>query len=328
MTTGRLGAKVTMMKHAFSGPPNQEDRPARSYTVAGHVVEIPRLAPGLHIVATPIGNLGDITLRALAALAGADVIACEDTRVTRRLLDRYAITTPLTPYHDHNAESARPKLLRRLVEGAAMALVSDAGTPLVSDPGYKLVRTAAEAGHAVTALPGASAPLAALTVAGLPTDQFFFAGFLPPKEAARRSRITALARVPATLVLFESGPRIAATLTDLAAGLGSGREAALCRELTKLHEEVRRGNLLALAESVAAGELRGEFVLVIGPPAAERPGVGDMDVLLREALARTSLKDAVGEVAQATGLSRREIYQRALALTKEAEQRPYHGAAD
>jgi 16S rRNA (cytidine1402-2'-O)-methyltransferase len=328
MTTGRLGAKVTMMKHAFSGSPNQEDRPARSYTVAGHVVEIPRLAPGLHIVATPIGNLGDITLRALAALAGADVIACEDTRVTRRLLDRYAITTPLTPYHDHNAESARPKLLRRLVEGAAMALVSDAGTPLVSDPGYKLVRTAAEAGHAVTALPGASAPLAALTVAGLPTDQFFFAGFLPPKEAARRSRIAALARVPATLVLFESGPRIAATLTDLAAGLGSGREAALCRELTKLHEEVRRGNLLALAESAAAGELRGEFVLVIGPPAAERPGVGDMDILLREALARTSLKDAVGEVAQATGLSRREIYQRALALTKEAEQRPYHGAAD
>ena len=328
MTTGRLGAKVTMMKHAFSGPPNQEDRPARSYTVAGHVVEIPRLAPGLHIVATPIGNLGDITLRALAALAGADVIACEDTRVTRRLLDRYAIAAPLTPYHDHNAESARPKLLRRLVEDAAIALVSDAGTPLVSDPGYKLVRTAAEAGHAVTALPGASAPLAALTVAGLPTDQFFFAGFLPPKEAARRSRIAALARVPATLVLFESGPRIAATLTYLAAGLGSGREAALCRELTKLHEEVRRGNLLALAESVAAGELRGEFVLVIGPPAAERPDVGDTDVLLREALARTSLKDAVGEVAQATGLSRREIYQRALALTKEAEQRPYHGAAD
>ena len=328
MTAGRPGAKVTTMKHAFSSPPSGGDHPARSYTVAGHAVEVPKLAAGLHIVATPIGNLGDITLRALAALAGADMIACEDTRVTRRLLDRYAITTPLTPYHDHNAESARPKLLRRLVEGAAIALVSDAGTPLVSDPGYKLVRTAAEAGHAVTALPGASAPLAALTVAGLPTDQFFFAGFLPPKEAARRSRITALAGVPATLVLFESGPRIAATLTDLAAGLGSGREAALCRELTKLHEEVRRGNLLALAESVAAGELRGEFVLVIGPPAAERPGVGDMDVLLREALARTSLKDAVGEVAQATGLSRREIYQRALALTKEAEQRPYHGAAD
>ena len=171
-----------------------------------------RLAPGLHIVATPIGNLGDITLRALATLAGADLIACEDTRVTRKLLDRYAIATPLTPYHDHNAAQARPALLRRLAEGAAIALVSDAGTPLVSDPGYKLVRAAHEAGHAVTTLPGASSLLAALAVAGLPTDQFLFAGFLPPKAAARRSRIAELARIPATLVLFETGPRLAATL--------------------------------------------------------------------------------------------------------------------
>jgi 16S rRNA (cytidine1402-2'-O)-methyltransferase len=328
MTAGRPGGKVTTMKHAFSSPPSGEDRPARSYTVAGHAVEVPKLASGLHIVATPIGNLGDITLRALAALAGADVIACEDTRITRRLLDRYVVSTPLTPYHDHNAESARPKLLRRLAEGAAIALVSDAGTPLVSDPGYKLVRAAAEARHTITALPGASAPLAALTVAGLPTDSFFFAGFLPPKEAARRSRIAALARIPATLVLFESGPRIAATLADFAAGLGA-REAALCRELTKLHEEVRRGDLVALAESAAAGELRGEFVLVIGPPAAEaRPGVDAADALLQQALARATLKDAVGEVAEATGLPRREIYQRALALTKEAERKPDHGAAD
>ncbi len=327
MTAGAPGAKMPMMKHAFSSPPSGEDRPTRSYTVAGHAVEVARLASGLHIVATPIGNLGDITLRALAALAGADLIACEDTRVTRRLLDRYAISSPLAPYHDRNAESARPKLLRRLAEGAAIALVSDAGTPLVSDPGYKLVRAAAEAGHAVTALPGASAPLAALTVAGLPTDQFFFAGFLPPKAAARRSRIAALARIPATLVLFESGPRIAATLADLAAAL-AGREAALCRELTKLHEEVRRGDLVALAESAATAELRGEFVLVIGPPAAERPAVGDADVLLRQALGRTSLKDAVGEVAEATGLPRREIYQRALALTKEAKRKPDYGAAD
>ena len=327
MTAARPDAKMKTMKHAFSSPPSGEDRPVRSYTVAGHAVEVPRLASGLHIVATPIGNLGDITLRALTALAGADLIACEDTRVTRRLLDRYAISSPLTPYHDHNAESARPKLLRRLAEGAAVALVSDAGTPLVSDPGYKLVRAAAEAGHVVSALPGASAPLAALTVAGLPTDQFFFAGFLPPKETARRSRIAALGRIPATLVLFESGPRIAATLADLAAVLGP-REAALCRELTKLHEEVRRGDLVALAQGAATGELRGEFVLVIGPPATEAPNVGDADVLLRQALARTSLKDAVSEVAEATGLPRREMYQRALALTKEADGKADHGAAD
>ena len=186
----------------------------------------------------------------MQTLAGADLIACEDTRVTRKLLDRYGIVTPLTPYHEHNAAKARPMLLRRLAEGAAIALVSDAGTPLISDPGYKLVRAAQEAGHAVTALPGASALLAALTVAGLPTDQFFFAGFLPPKEAARRARIAELARIPATLVLFEAGPRLAATLADLAAGLGGQREAALCRELTKLHEEVRRGDLATLAQSL------------------------------------------------------------------------------
>ena len=183
----------------------------RQYTLGGHSFNVGKVAPGLHIVATPIGNLGDITVRALATLAGADLIACEDTRVTRKLLDRYAIVTPLTPYHDHNATAARPKLLRRLAEGAAIALVSDAGTPLVSDPGFKLVRAAQEAGHPVTALPGASAPLAALAVAGLPTDQFLFAGFLPPKQTARRTRIAELARIPATLVFFETGPRVAAT---------------------------------------------------------------------------------------------------------------------
>jgi 16S rRNA (cytidine1402-2'-O)-methyltransferase len=286
------------------------------------------LAPGLHVVSTPIGNLGDMTLRGLWVLRQVDRILCEDTRVTAKLLARYGVDKPLAPYHDHNADRVRPAVLEALRRGEKLALVSDAGTPLVSDPGYKLVRAAAEAGHTVTALPGASAPLAALTVAGLPTDSFLFAGFLPPKEAARRSRIAALARIPATLVLFESGPRIAATLADLAAALGA-REAALCRELTKLHEEVRRGDLVALAESAAAGELRGEFVLVIGPPAAEaRPGVDAADALLQQALARTTLKDAVGEVADATGLPRREIYQRALALTKEAERKPDHGAAD
>src|SRR3984885_3425447 len=182
-------------------------RPPGRYVLHGQSFEADSIAPGLHIVATPIGNLGDITLRALAALAAADLIACEDTRVTRKLLDRYAIATPLTPYHDHNAAQARPVLLRRLADGAAIALVSDAGTPLISDPGFKLVRAAHEAGHAVTTQPGASSLLAALAVAGLPTDQFLFAGFLPPKALARRTRIAELGRIPATLGLFETGPR-------------------------------------------------------------------------------------------------------------------------
>jgi len=294
--------------------PGAQHGAQRRYVVGNTPIDVARIAPGLHIVATPIGNLGDITLRALEALAGADLIACEDTRVTRKLLDRYAIATPLTPYHDHNAAIARPMLLRRLAEGAALALVSDAGTPLVSDPGFKLVRAALKAGHTVTALPGPSAVLAALTVAGLPTDQFFFAGFLPPKQAARRARIAELGRIPATIVLFESGPRIAATLADLAAGLGQ-REAAWCRELTKLHEEIRRGTIQTLAQSCAAGEVRGESVLVIAPPqAAEQPSAEDTDTLLRDALSRASLKDGVAEVAAATGLPRRQLYQRALAL--------------
>src|SRR5437868_13490829 len=225
------------------------DKRQPAFAIAGHVTTVSRAAPGLHLVATPIGNLGDITIRALETLAGVDLIACEDTRVTRKLLDRFAINTPLTPYHDHNAAKARPGLLRRLTEGAAIALVCDAGTPLISDPGFKLVRAAQDAGHLVTALPGASAVLSALSVAGLPTDQFFFAGFLPPKAVARRARIAELARVPATLVLFETGPRIGATLADLAAGLGADREAALCRELTKLHEEIKRGELADLARA-------------------------------------------------------------------------------
>jgi 16S rRNA (cytidine1402-2'-O)-methyltransferase len=305
------------MSQAHTSPAGRADRPRRSYSLDGRHVEVAPIAPGLHIVSTPIGNLGDITLRALATLAAADLIACEDTRVTRKLLDRYAITVPLAPYHDHNAATARPKLLQKLAEGAAIALVSDAGTPLISDPGYKLVRAAREAGHPVTAVPGASSILAALTVSGLPSDQFFFAGFLPPKQAARRTRIAELARVPATLIAFESGPRLAETLADLTAALGQ-REAAVCRELTKLHEEVRRGPLAVLARESAEQETRGEFVLVIAPPAAAaQPSEDEADALLRAALARTSLKDAVGEVAVATGLPRRKLYQRALALAEE-----------
>ena len=293
---------------------------SRHYTLAGHECEAPQLKAGLHVVATPIGNLGDITLRALETLAGADLIACEDTRVTRKLLERYAISTPLTPYHEHNAAQARPVLLQKIAGGAAVALVSDAGTPLVSDPGFKLVRAAQEAGYNVTTLPGASSLLAALTVAGLPTDQFLFAGFLPPKEAARRTRIAELARIPATLVLFETGPRAAAALADLAQGLGTDRQGALCRELTKLHEEVLRGDLKTLEQACAANEPRGEIVLVIAPPLAAAPvSASEADKLLRQALARVSVKDAVSEVADATGLPRREVYQRALELTKSDE---------
>ena len=225
---------------------------AKTYLVAGQAIEAPRLSAGLHLVATPIGNLRDITLRALETLAAADLIACEDSRVSRRLLDHYGIATPLTPYHEHNAAAARPKLLARLAEGQAVALISDAGTPLVSDPGFKLVREAQEAGYMVTALPGPSAALAALTVAGLPTDRFCFEGFLPPKEGQRRTRIGELAAIPATLILFESGPRLARALSDLADGLGD-RPAAVCRELTKLHEEVRRGSLPELAQHYADG---------------------------------------------------------------------------
>jgi 16S rRNA (cytidine1402-2'-O)-methyltransferase len=301
-----------------NGRTAKNSRPG-AFTIAGTATAAPPSAPGLYLVATPIGNLRDISLRALETLAAADVIACEDTRVTRKLTEHYGIDTPLTPYHEHNAAEARPKLLARLAGGQTVALVSDAGTPLISDPGYKLVRAASEAGHAVTALPGASAVLAALGVAGLPTDRFFFEGFLPPKQAARQKRIAALAAIPATLVLFESGPRIAAALADLAAGLGP-RAAAICRELTKLHEEIRRGTLDELARAYAGGaETRGEFVIVVAPPAEELAADDDVDDMLRGALSRVSVKDAVGEVALATGRSRREVYQRALALTKDAQ---------
>lgn len=302
-----------------SKPPPKSPQRRHSYVVSGQAVEAPALAGGLYLVATPIGNLRDTTLRALDILAACDLIACEDTRVTRKLTGHFGITTPLTPYHDHNAETARPKILQKLAAGGSVALVSDAGTPLISDPGYKLVRAARAADHAVTAAPGASAVLAALGVAGLPTDRFFFEGFLPAKEAARRARIGELARVPGTLVLFESGPRLAATLADLAAGLG-GRDAAVCRELTKLHEEARRDTLEKLAEAYAnGGEIRGEITIVIAQPAeSAQPTAAEIDSLLRAALARVSLKDAVAEVAAATGEPRRAVYARALELTRES----------
>ena len=264
---------------------NESKARPRRYAPFGTAMDAAKAEPGLYLVATPIGNLGDITLRALEVLAGVDVIACEDTRVTRKLTERYGIETPLTPYHEHNAAEARPKLLARLADGQAIALVSDAGTPLISDPGFKLVRAACEAGYWVTALPGPSSVLAALSVAGLPTDRFFFEGFLPAKQAARQKRVAELANIPSTLILFERGPRLAAMLADLATAFGK-RAAAICRELTKLHEEVRRGDLEKLSRDYAAGaELRGEFVVVVAPP-ADDDGISDnVDELLRQALA-------------------------------------------
>lgn len=273
-------------------------------------------APGLYVVATPIGNATDITLRALDLLRVADLIACEDTRVTAKLMARHAIATPRLPYHEHNAEAMRPKLIARLKENARIALVSDAGTPLISDPGYRLVREAVAEGIAVTTLPGPSAPLAALVLSGLPSDRFLFAGFLPPKETARRRALGELAGVAATLIFFETAPRLAASLADMAAVLGD-RPAAVARELTKLFEEVRRASLTALAAHYRdAGAPRGEMVVVVGPPDANPPALAGeaLDQRLVEALATMSIKDASTALAAETGLKRRDVYARALAL--------------
>ncbi|MBW0004180.1 MAG: 16S rRNA (cytidine(1402)-2'-O)-methyltransferase [Hyphomicrobiales bacterium] len=288
----------------------------------------PRLLPatlraGLHIVATPIGNLGDMTLRALATLAGADTVLAEDTRVTRRLFAHYGLATPLEAYHEHNAERVRPAILAKLREGAKIALVSDAGTPLISDPGFKLVEAALADGIAVTGLPGASSVLAALMVAGLPTHRFFFEGFLPQKQAARRSRLSQLASVPGTLVIFESPRRLAAMLEDAASVLGE-RKAAVTRELTKLFEEVRRGSLAELARNYTdAGPPKGEVVVVIGAPGEEgahAKASEKLDEHLAKALDGRSLKEAVGRVAAETGLPRREVYARALELTHKVDR--------
>jgi 16S rRNA (cytidine1402-2'-O)-methyltransferase len=290
---------------------------SRRFCIGGQILTAPKAAPGLYLVATPIGNLGDITLRALETLAGVDVIACEDTRITRRLTERYAISATLTPYHEHNAGAARPKILERLAHGGAIALVSDAGTPLISDPGFKLVREVCAAGHSVTALPGPSSVLAALSVAALPTDRFYFEGFLPAKATARRTRLAELARIDATLVLFESGSRVADTLRDLADAMGE-RAAAICRELTKLHEDVSRAPIAELAKGADRLETRGEFVLVIGPPAGAQVMQSDeLDSLLRDRLKHDSVKDAVAHAVELSGRPRREVYTRALELARE-----------
>ena len=286
----------------------------RFYTAFGLRAEAASIAPGLHVVATPIGNLKDISFRALETLAAADHVIAEDTRTTKVLLSHYGVSTPLTAYHEHNARLVRPHLLARLATGAKLALVSDAGTPLVSDPGYKLVQEAIAQGVHVTAVPGASAILAALIVAGLPTDRFFFEGFLPHKSAARRTRLTKLAQVPGTLVFFESPRRLVETLVDCAAVLGP-RPAAVARELTKFYESVKRGALTDLAHSLAQEEqLRGEIVLLIAPPeeGALILAEADLDAKISAALAMHSARDAADIVAAATGHTRRHIYARIL----------------
>ena len=255
-------------------------------------------------------------MRALELLRHADLVAAEDTRVTAKLFARYGIKTHLTAYHDHNAERVRPGILARLSAGAAIALVSDAGTPLISDPGYKLVRAAHDAGIPVTALPGASSVLTALVLSGLPTDRFLFAGFLDSRGERRRRALAELRPVPASLVFFESARRIADSLADMLDQLGD-REAAVGRELTKHFEEMRRGRLTVLAAHYrAAGPPKGELVVVVGPPRDDAAPV-DLDGLLRDALARQSLRDAADAVATATGRPRREVYARALALARE-----------
>lgn len=271
------------------------------------------LSPGLYIVATPIGNLGDLSPRAAAILSQADVIAVEDSRVTAVLLRHIGIKRPMQPYHDHNADQVRPALVERMGR-EAVALVSDAGTPLISDPGYKLVRDARAAGHNVVTIPGPSAAIAALTLAGLPTDRFLFLGFLPPKQQARASAIAEVAGVRASLVLYESGPRLAATLGALAEGLGD-REAAVAREITKKFEECVTGTLSELAARYADAPPKGEIVIVVGPPGEAAPASAeDADAALIEAMGRLPVSKAAGEVAKKLGLDRRELYARAMEL--------------
>jgi 16S rRNA (cytidine1402-2'-O)-methyltransferase len=275
------------------------------------------LEPGLHLVATPIGNLGDITLRALWVLRSVDRILCEDTRVTARLLAHYAIDKPLAAYHDHNADRVRPSVLAALQRGETLALVSDAGTPLVSDPGYKLAREAIAGGIPVTAAPGASAALTALILSGLPPDRFLFAGFLPPRAAARRKALAQWAGLDATLIFFEGPSRVADSLADMAAVLGD-RPAALGRELTKRHEELRRDTLAALAAAYRAEPApRGEVVIVVGPPAPPTAAALDLDARLDALLDRHSVRDAVAALAAETGLARRALYDRALARQRK-----------
>lgn len=275
------------------------------------------LAPGLYLVATPIGNLRDITLRALDVLAACDILLAEDTRVTGKLLAAYGIKSRLERHDEHVAERAIPRILERLEAGERVALVSDAGTPMVSDPGYRLAREAIAAGHPVIPIPGASAALAALTLAGLPTDRFLFAGFPPPKSAARRTFFEEFANTRATLIFYEGASRVDDCLADMAAVFGGTRQAAVCRELTKLYETCVRGPLAELAADPRFEAPKGEIVILVGPGTEELATADDAEAALREAMARLPLGEAAAEVAKALGLSRKDLYRQALALKEQ-----------
>ena len=292
-----------------------------AFSIDGTRIAARPIEPGLYVVATPIGNLGDITLRALATLAAADLVACEDTRVTRVLTARYGIATPLIPYHEHNAAAQRPRLLAALAEGKAVALISDAGTPLVSDPGYRLVEAVLAAGHPVIPIPGASAVLAGLVASGLPTDTFLFAGFLPPKETGRRKRLAELAAVPGTLVFFESPQRLAASLADMAATLGGERRAAVARELTKAFERSAAATSRPLPRlTPGSRRRRARSWSSSGRRSPPRPPPRRSTRASTALLGEHGVRGAAEAVAAATGLPRRELYQRALALKTRGER--------
>jgi 16S rRNA (cytidine1402-2'-O)-methyltransferase len=287
---------------------------AKTYVVGQAEIAARPLATALYLVATPIGNLGDITLRALETLAGADLLACEDTRVTRVLLDRYGIRQRPYAYHEHNAGEAGPKLIAALQEGRSVALVSDAGTPLVSDPGFRLVEQALAAGIRVVPIPGPSAVLAALTASGLPSDAFLFTGFLPVKDGQRKTRLTQLATVPATLIFFESPRRLAETLVAMAEVLGD-RPAAIGRELTKTFEEMRTGTLAALAAHYGdAPTPKGEIVICVGPPVEQATDAADVDRLLLSLSAEMPASKAAAEAARMTGGRKPDLYRRLMEL--------------
>lgn len=285
-----------------------------TYIIGAHRFEAEPLAPGLYVVATAIGNLGDMTIRALATLAAAETVLCEDTRTSGKLMERFAIKTRLAPYHEHNAQKLRPEILERLQQGATIALISDAGMPLVSDPGYRLVKEAVERGIPVTACPGPSAVLTGLALSGLPTDRFLFAGFVPHKPGERKRLFAEFAELKATLIFFESPHRIVETLHDLATAL-PGRRLAVARELTKLYEEVLRGTAAEIAAQLnARTSVKGEITLLAGPPMAEDAvSETDLDAAIAEALAAMPASKAASEVAKRFNVSRSGIYQRILA---------------
>lgn len=310
-----------MVQDLDIGPDNEpavDSGSARGRLLAAVTRDLTRLASdplgaGLYLVATPIGNLGDITLRALSVLARADIVYCEDTRHSAKLLQHFSLSPTTRPLHDHNEDSERTRVLRDLAAGKRIALISDAGTPLISDPGFKLVRDCAAAGHPVICIPGASSVITAMAASGLPTDAFFFAGFLPPKQAARRARLSDLKAVPGSMVFFESPQRTADSLADMADVLGA-RDAVMARELTKLHEEMARGTLADLAAAVKIRDIKGEVVLVVGPSTAVEATDEDIEQRLDVALQTMRLKDAAKAVSDALGVSKTRVYDLGLKI--------------